>query len=894
MLVFFDASSLRRIPLSRGVLFIASLLVFLTACTEPTGSSSESPTIRNQVVALEQGYAEFRAAQISNVHYELSVDVSSGTEVFSGTNRIRFKLASGNVSPLTIDFDEGTVSEVLVNGKSSGWTYDKWFISIDPEGLVTGENEVVVEYQRPYSTTGNGLHRYQDPETGNTYIYTNFEPYSANKLFPHFDQPNLKARYLLDVRAPKSWHIVSATRESSIEVQGNARHWSFPESALISSYIFPLHGGPFHVWEDLAGNIPLRLFARQELAEYVKPEEWFTYTKQSFTFFNEYFESPYPFVKYDQLIVPDFNFGAMENLAAVTFNESFVKRGEKLEADKIRLANVIAHEMAHMWFGNLVTMDWWNGLWLNESFATYMANLALVRASDFDGVWDIFYSRTKQWAYHTDQQVTTHSIELEVPTTSDAFTNFDGITYGKGASVLKQLPYYLGEETFRRGVVNYIHKFSYKNTALEDFLGELQKAAGKNLDQWKVDWLDKPGLNSIEAAFTCNDGNLASLALLQTAPDDYPTLRGQRVQIGLFSVGDTGVSMLKLIPVTYQGEKTVVDLDETVACPNLVYPNYEDWAYVKVLLDPVSKKTLAQSLPAFENASLRMMLWESSWDAVQDVKISLLDHLAFVVKHLGTEPDKNIVARVTSSLVWTDNYLAVFELQGLDFAAERASIESVLLVSLQKAAPGSDIQKKYFDSMVSVAHTAEGLAFLRHLVDDKIKVEGLVLDQDRRWNIIRQLNRELFSGYQVLTEKEHLADKSDRGQLMYAASQAVRPGLENKKRWLAKVIDQRETTKLALIREVSKHLFPASQAGVHAQLAADIYGAIPSLKGTTDESYDDIFGRYLLPVLCGSVSAEQLSKHMSAMASVSPIMHKKARIAEFENRRCLNMAGLLR
>ncbi|XQW83992.1 M1 family metallopeptidase [Thalassotalea piscium] len=488
--------------LAKALTVAISSTVLLAACekneTTSVSTQTQQSVKQNQLERVKSeslfaDYAQMRSKQVSDISYNLQVKIGNKSEVFSGTTDINFTLADDNQNDLTIDFDSGNVESVLVNGKPASFNYEQWFITIPKDELNTGKNTIKISYQRPYATDGSGLHRFVDPENGEVYLYTDFEPYDANKLFPHFDQPDLKATYTMQVTAPKHWQIISSTRETSIKEMGENKLWSFPTSAKFSSYVFSLHAGNYAVWEDSFEDIPLRVFARQSLAKYINTEEWFTPTKQSFGFYNKYFDVKYPFGKYDQVVAPDFNAGAMENVAAVTFSETYISRGEKSTQAKMSLANVIAHEMAHMWFGDLVTMRWWNGLWLNESFATYMANLAVEKASDFENLWDVFYSGTKQWAYSSDDSVNTHAIELPVPSTGDAMSNFDGITYGKGASVLKQLPYYLGEENFRLGVSNYLKKFSYKNTDLDDFIGELGKAAGKDMSEWTQDWLYNAG-----------------------------------------------------------------------------------------------------------------------------------------------------------------------------------------------------------------------------------------------------------------------------------------------------------------------------------------------------------------------------------------------------------------
>ena len=869
--------------------------------------AAQAAPARELTAALSHEYAKVRKAQVERVDYQLSVQLDRESEIFNGTVVVDFDMAPGNTAPLTLDYDSGEVVAVKVNGQPAEFAYDKWFISLAPELFKDGQNTVEVTYKREYATDGSGLHRFVDPETSEIYLYTDFEPYDANRLFPHFDQPNLKARYTVDVVAPAKWQVVSTTRENRIvdSEDGVSRHWHFPQSAKISSYVFALHAGPYHIWEDTAGDIPLRLFARQSMAKYIKTEDWFKPTQQSFGFFNEYFGVTYPFGKYDQLIVPDFNSGAMENVAAVTFSERYVSRGDKTRAQRLRLANVIAHEMAHMWFGDLVTMDWWNGLWLNESFATYMANLEVAEASDFENTWDDFYARTKQWAYRTDQQVTTHPIELAVGTTSDAFTNFDGITYGKGASVLKQLPYYLGEENFRQGVSNYLKKFSYKNTELDDFIGELGKAAGKNLDNWQQQWLYQAGLNSIELNFQCEGDKVTAMNLLQSAPAEWPTLREQRVQVGLYQFAGGKMQLDKLIPITYSGATTEVTEAKGAACPALVYPNVDDWGYVKVNFDGASLKTLKAHINDFEKPGMRLMLWQNLWDGVRDAQVSLADYTRFAVENIAGETDRTVLRQVLGALRSADGYLATLAdtataKDAARYTALRDEIERLQWAQAQQAEAGSDLQKIWFDGFAAAVHTEAGLAVLPELLDGKLALAGFDIDQDRRWQLVLKLNQHLQGDYAKRLAAEQDRDGSDLGQKMAIASEVVRPEPAVKSKWLDIILangdastTSESTYNLSTLRYAMGAMFPADQQSLMRPFSERLLEAVPALNESADLGYLRAYARALTPAACDAASVARLAKAKQAFDSLNPTVAKAYKISHQEDQRCVDIGELL-
>ncbi|WDE03797.1 aminopeptidase N [Thalassomonas viridans] len=882
-------------PNKRQLLLVTALSSALTV----TGCSStpDSPSagkLRDKSEFLSGEYAKQRAAQISNVNYRLSLKIDHTSDTFSGSNTITFDLEKNNNRPLTIDFEEGEIASVSVNGQAAAFQFDKWFITIPAHQLVTGQNTLVINYSRKYSTDGSGFHRFVDPENKEVYLYTDFEPYDANRLFPHFDQPDLKARYTLDVLAPSHWQVISTTRENKITTEGDFKHWHFPQSAKISSYVFALHAGNYVVWEDKFEDIPLRLFARQSLAENVKTDDWFTPTKQSFKFFNDYFDIRYPFGKYDQIIAPDFNSGAMENVAAVTFNESYVSRGEKSTRARMNLANTIAHEMAHMWFGDLVTMRWWNGLWLNESFATYMANLAIDQASDFTNTWDYFYTGMKQWAYRSDDSVNTHAIELEVPTTGDALTNFDGITYGKGAAVLKQVYHYLGEEEFRTGVSNYLKKFAYKNTDLDDFMTELGKAAGKDLSQWTQDWLYQPGLNTIEASYQCEHGKISSFTLEQSAPKTYPTLREQRVQVGLYNFRQNTMALTDKIAVTYKGKSTSVDDAIGKACPDLVYPNEGDWGYVRVNLDAKSLAAAKQHINALDNATMRIMLWQSLFDSVRDAKLSAADFVDFALENIQGEKDHNVSRKIASSLTSTLRYLDMLTYQGRhDYSDKHNQVADTYYQLLSQAEAGSDAQKLWYSRFVSVANSPKHLAILADILDNKLSFDGLPIDQDKRWTLVAQLNRYQFADYQQRLTAETAQDNSDTGVNYGLYARVQRPQEKIKTEWFDTLINNPQQLKLARLRYIMAGLFPAEQQALKTPYRERIVGKLRALNDAGNIGLLNSFARMMLPEQCTSDNETFLAGLVKDSGHMKAVALKNIRASHQQVNRCNKILALV-
>lgn len=881
----------------RTTKFAATLLcsAVLAACgqgTDGQAPSSAAKLTRAEAPGLSERYAKLRKEQVAAVNYQLSVTLDATGKSFSGQVIADTELNGPLEQPLTIDFAGGTVDAVSIDGESVPFEYNDHFITIAAGHLKAGQNSIQVDYRHPYSTDGSGLHRFEDPEDGNIYMYTDFEPYDANRLFPHFDQPNLKAHYTLNVTAPKDWVIVTSVREDKVREDGEVKHWSFPQSKKFSSYIFSLHAGLYHIWEDDADGIPLRLMARQTLAEYVNPEDWFTFTRQSFAFYQPYFDVDYPFAKYDQMIVPDFNAGAMENVGAVTFREGFVSRGEKTQAQRMRLANVIAHEMAHMWFGDLVTMNWWDDLWLNESFATYMANLSLAKNSEFTNTWENFYLGTKQWAYHADQQPTTHPIQLPVENTDEAFANFDGITYGKGGSILKQLPYYLGEENFRKGVSNYLKDLSYQNATLDDFMGHLGKAAGKDLDQWQQQWLYNAGLNTIEASFQCENDKVTRLTLNQSAPAEYPTLREQQTQLGFYRMDGDSMLRVATLPVLYSGETTAVEEAVGQPCPQILYPNEEDWAFAKVNLDPISVKNMSRHINDIEKPFARLMLWQSLYDSVYDAKLALDEYVSFVLSNAGTERDINVIRLVSHHLGDAYGYLDQVAMDSEKRVELQRAIESFAWQQLQQAEAGSDAQKTWFETFTGVAHSEKALASAQKMLQGELTLDGLTLDPDMRWDLIALQNRRLYGDYAQAIERELQKDSSDRSQLSAITAEAVRPLPETKAKWLENILQHRDQFKLSQLKAAAYYLFPSEQSELYR---ANVEPIVEALQPVNDSASPEYIGTYskLFPLNCSDKGIQQLTDILDGDKALNPLLEKSLKNRRRENERCVAMGQLM-
>lgn len=874
------------------IFFIVSSLLLLVACAPESDQATANPVAAEagRPVAGFLAHTEARARKrvVSNLAYSLAIELDTTAHSYAGKVEIAFTYR-GDGGPLTVDFSDGEVLAVHLNGEPITVTHNGHFITLPGGVLQRGKQLLSIEYTQNYSQDGTGLYRYTDPEDGKIYLYSNFEPYDAHRMFPHFDQPDLKATYTLTVQAPANWQVVSTTRETSVVEQGEQRLWTFPTTKLMSSYIFSLHAGEYTVFEDTDFRYPLRLFVRQSLAQYVVPEDWFVISRQGFDFFDEYFGLPYPFKKYDQLIVPDYNSGAMENVAAVTFNESFLSRGVSTRRERMDLANVILHEMAHMWFGDITTMAWWNGLWLNESFATYMAELALAGATEYQENWQEFFTGMKNWAYWSDQLVTTHAIELPVATTDDATTNFDGITYGKGASVLKQLGALLGADVFRQGVRDYLAANAWDNTELEDFMAAMAQVANKDLDGWTQRWLYQPGLNSIEARYSCEDGKISSMALMQSAPAEYPVLREQRTQIGLYAMQGQAFELKQSIPVIFKGESTPVEAAVGMACPDFVYPNYQDWAYIKVILDDSSIAAARANMNALQDPMQRTMVWYDLYSMVTDAQLPLTEYLDILALNLPQEQDLNTAHKLLDNLRSGFSYLHLVP-AGPKLLPTVADRFEPLLWNLVENSNG-DARHTWLAGYIDTANNETAFKRLRALLKG---IDGFDLDQDQRWRIVLKLSEFRTPHHAEIARAEATRDLSSIGQenAVRAVVLAAREG--EKWSWMERATAKNEEYSLRRSRTIQAGLFPwSSQRGLAAPYAQRMVDQLPELSERHDVTFHSAVTTGLFPRLCTLENVQRLKTASVDYKDLNPAIARGLKISAQMDERCVNIGALL-
>ncbi|MGK3995564.1 aminopeptidase N [Sorangium sp. So ce1024] len=716
---------------------------------------------------LTQKEAEERAARIGSARYELSLDLSRGDGGYRGEAVAYFDVRGHGDT--FIDFRGRRIERLEINGVPVEPEWADCRIRL-PGELLDPETRVRVVYENDYDHTGDGFHHFRDPEDGEDYLYSDLEPFSAHRLFPCFDQPDIKASYRLSVTAPEDWEIIGNARIDRTVAAGPGRAKRvFEETPRFSTYVFALIAGPYSGLRDEHRGVPLGLYCRRSLAKHLDPDELFTITKQGLDFYPDFFDYPYPFTKYDQVFVPEFNAGAMENVGAVTHSERMIFRDPPTDHQRLTRAEVFLHEMAHMWFGNLVTMRWWNDLWLNESFATYMAFLAMDQATRFQpSAWKAF-NVIKSWAYRQDQLVTTHPIAGELADTDHTFLNFDGITYGKGAAAMKQLVAAIGLPAFRDGMRRYFKRYQYGNATLREFLSALEEGSGRDLGAWSRVWLERASLNTLTAEWELDGDRIGRLRVVQTAPEDYPTLRPHRIDVAL-AREEGGALVVESVPAEIDGASTEVAAARGKRAPLFVFPNHNDLTFAKIALDPGSLAFVREHMGRVEDPLLRQLLWSSLWSMVRDQKLTSPAYLALVKDKLPAEPDLSLLEPVLSNAVTA---LARYVPDAMREA--EASAFTGLALSALRAAPRGDAQIVWARALLNAAYGAPDLALAARLVDGEIEVKGLEIDQDMRWTVAVKWVARGLEGAAERLATERGRDPSDRGQRAALRAETARP-----------------------------------------------------------------------------------------------------------------------
>ncbi len=728
---------------------------------------------------LTQDEAVARAAMISEVTYELHLDLVAGAKTYAGDCTIRF--AFNGSDETFLDFTGSVIERFTVNGTDREPAWHDNRVALAPEWL-RADNEIRIQYVNEYDHSGEGLHQFFDPEDDAEYLYSQFEPFSAHRMFPCFDQPDLKATYELAIIAPSEWVVLAASRVVGVDSEADGRTRRLYETTVpFSTYLLSVVAGPYRSVTSEHNGIPLGLYCRASLVEHLDADELFAVTIAGIDFFSDFFGHPYPFTKYDQIFVPEFNWGGMENVGNVTYSDRYIFRDPPTGTQRLGRAEVFLHELAHMWFGDLVTMKWWNDVWLNESFATYMAYLGLERVTEFTDGWQDFQADMKLWAMEEDQLPTTHRIADHIPTTDETFLNFDGITYGKGASALKQLVASVGEDVFRDGMRTYFARFAFGNATLSDFLAAVADGSGTDLNAWSAAWLETPSLNTLSVEWSALDGEIADMRLVQEAPADHPAIRPHVMEVAIVRETGDGLDIVSH-RVAVSGSSEPIAQAVGGSAPVLVFPNHGDHTYAKIMLDPVSLDFAEHRLDEIVEPLLRQQLWTALWDMVRDQRFSSIDYLKLVETKLVTESNLHIVKVVTDVATSAINRYVPESRRvaetGRFAAAGRRALET---------APTRDARVLWLRAMLRLVETAGDLAMVSGVVDGGDAIEGLSIDQDMRWALAIRASAAGLPDASERAERELARDPSDRGRQAVLSVQTAVPNQAAKEEAWARI-----------------------------------------------------------------------------------------------------------
>jgi aminopeptidase N len=726
---------------------------------------------------LSRAEAKERADHLYVNSYVVTLDVTKGEETFYSKSEVSFTCNKPGFATF-IDAVGRSVISATLNGvavDTSNFDGESIFLT-----NLAADNLLVIEIEAEYSKSGEGLQRSVDPSDGEVYLYSQGETAHIRNMFPCFDQPALKATFSLTVTTPGHWEAVSNNPVESKVAKGDLVEWKFSTTPRIATYLDALIAGPYSSVHDVykgQKEIPMGIYCRKSMMQYLDPEDIFLITKQGFEYFEKTFGLAYPFEKYDQIAVVDFNFGAMENAGAVTFREDvLVFRSHMPDKAYLSRANTILHEMAHMWFGDMVTMSWWDDLWLNESFAEWSSYLALSEATRFKGAWSEFNSARKNWAYRQDQLVSTHPIIADMVDMEAVNANFDGITYAKGASVLQQLVAHVGRPQFIAALQKYFAKHAWGNTTLEDLLVELEATSGRKLESWVNTWLQTAGVNTLRPALEIEGDVYKSITIKQETPlvpADSKELRPHRLAVGLYDIKGDSLQLRKSVELDVAGAATVVaDLaGEKVA--DLLLINDRDLSYAKLRFDDRSIATLKTHLGKFDDALARALCWASIWDMHRDAEISSADFLEIALNGLAGETDDAIVNIVLMQLNTSVEAYA----KDSNRAAYREQLADGLWALTQSSAPGSDLQLLISRAFAINAHTAEQTAKIRELLNGG--VPGLKVDTDLRWYFLIALTERGATTRGEL-DAELAKDNTTTGNVAFETCLAAMPNHEAK------------------------------------------------------------------------------------------------------------------
>ncbi len=783
---------------------------------------------------LTQVEAAERARLLQVTGYDIALDLTDGSgnpgeTTFRSTTEVTFRCAEPGAETF-IEVAATGIRSALLNGAPvdiSSWSAEK---GLSLTGLAA-ENTLVVDADFAYSASGQGLQRSVDPVDQETYLYSQFETADAQRVYACFDQPDLKSVFTWHATVPAHWKVVSnMPAETGVPAGPGAKTVHFPTSVPMSTYVNALCAGPYHEVRDTHDGIDLGAYCRASMARYMDADQLFLITKQGFDFFHEQFGVRYPLPKYDQLWVPDFNAGAMENFGCVVHAEAhYIFRSQVTDFEYEQRANTILHELAHMWFGDLVTMRWWNDLWLNESFAEWASHWCNTHATRFTDAWTTFLSVRKNWGYRQDQLSSTHPVYCEMPDLEAVEVNFDGITYAKGASVIKQLVAYVGLDSFLAGLRAYFTKHAWGNATFDDLLTELEAASGRELRKFAAQWLETAQVNTLRPIIGIGaDGTYTSVIVQQEAPAAYPTLRTHRIGVGLYDLVGDRLVRRDLLEIDVSGERTEIPALVGVPAADVLLLNDDDLTYAKLRLDERSMATVVQHIAGFDSSLARALCWAAAWDMTRDAELAARDYVALVRSGLPAERDINLT---TATLRQAASTLTVYA--DPEWAPTGwAGLADTARAALAAAEPGSGFQLAWARTLINAARSDEDLATLRGWLGGIGVPDGLTIDTELRWSLLEALAAMGVAAEQEI-EEELAGDRTASGEREAATARALLPTPENKARVWAELTGDKELPNW-LNRSLLQGFQVSTQVALTAPYAAKFFDVVDSVWARSD------------------------------------------------------------
>ncbi len=790
-----------------------------------------------------------RSTNLTVDSYEVLIDVTGGRENFLATTKVKFSSQQEGYNTF-IDAAGKAILAATLNGEVIDTS------NYDNESLILNnlkkDNELIVNMQGIYSKDGEGLQLSVDPADDEVYLYSQGETAYIRKMYPCFDQPDLKAKFTFTVIAPEHWEVISNSPVIGKENLGdNKVKWSFAQTLKISTYVTALVAGPYHhVHDEYQSSdkvIPMGIYCRKTLADKLDAENIFELTKQGFAFFEKAYGLAYPFEKYDQIAVVDFNWGAMENIGAVTFREELlVFRSKVTERLRLQRAMVIFHEMAHMWFGNMVTMKWWEDLWLNESFAELSGFLGAAEGTRFTGAWTYFNVAEKNWAYSQDQLITTHPIAAEMPDLHSVNANFDGISYAKGASVLQQLIYTVGRDNFMKGIQNYFKRYAFTNTTLKDFIGEIENASGKDLTSWVHTWIQTAGVNTLTPQIEETEGKYANITINQEVPkvpSDSKELRPHRIAVGLYDLENGKLVRRKSFEFDLAGQTT--HLPELVGekTADLFLINDRDLSYTKIRFDQRSIQTLKEHFSKIDDSLTRSLCYSAIWNMHRDGEIASEEYIDIALGALANETEISIATPILMHLN------ASVQVYSKDAARDslRSKVATRIMELLLAAPAGGDMQLQLARDLCNFARDEKEIALIQKILDGQIN--GLEADVDLRWRLLYCLvERGLFGEKEINAERER--DNSYNGEMNFHQALATRPEKAAKDTAWNRILNEELTN--ALRASLIAGFLRPNQRELVAQYVDSYFENINYMWGKKSREIADAFIDGLFPLFLAS------------------------------------------